>query len=151
MSAVENKALVKRYLEEIENQRNFALMDELFAEDYKHHDPNHPADLQSSRAAYRRLIEHILGVFPDLIGTPEELISEGDKVAVRVTYRGTHLGPLDGIAPTGRRVSFPLLGIWRLVDNKIVEGWIIFNALGMLQQLGVIPAPGRPIPEHKGG
>lgn len=81
--------------------------------------------------------------FPDLYGTIEDLIAEGDKVVTRITYRGTHQGEFMGIPPTGRPVTMTFTGINRIAGGKIAEGWVNFDALGMMQQLGVIPTPGQ--------
>ena len=84
-----------------------------------------------------------LTAFPDLHFTIEELIAEGDKVAGRYTARGTHKGELMGIPPTNNAISLTVSEIYRIADGKITEHWVILDALGMMQQLGVIPAPGQ--------
>jgi len=71
------------------------------------------------------------------------MIAEGDKVVVRSTFRGTHKGDLMGIPPTGKQVTMPLILIYRIADDKIVEHWMQADALGLLQQLGVIPPMGQ--------
>ena len=71
------------------------------------------------------------------------MIAEGDKVVVRSTFRGTHKGDLMGIAPTGTQVTMPLILIYRIADDKIIEHWMQADALGLLQQLGVIPPMGQ--------
>jgi predicted ester cyclase len=81
--------------------------------------------------------------FPDLHGTIEDQIAEGDKVVSRMTYRGTHQGELMGIPPTGKQVTMSFIGIHRITAGKVAEGWVNFDALGMMQQLGVIPSPER--------
>ncbi len=73
----------------------------------------------------------------------EDMIAEGDKVVVRSTFRGTHKGDLMGIPPTGKQVTMPLILIYRIADDKIVEHWMQADALGLLQQLGVIPPMGQ--------
>jgi steroid delta-isomerase-like uncharacterized protein len=82
-----------------------------------------------------------LSGLPDLATTVEDTIAEGDKVAARWTARGTHNGELMGIPPTGKKVAMTAISIHRIVDGKIAESWINFDALGMMQQLGVAPAP----------
>jgi predicted ester cyclase len=81
--------------------------------------------------------------FPDLHGTIEDQIAEGDKVVMRMTYRGTHQGELMGIPATGKPVTMTFISINRIAEGKIAEGWVNFDALGMMQQLGVIPVPGQ--------
>jgi predicted ester cyclase len=83
--------------------------------------------------------------FPDGVMTIEDMIAEGDKVATRKTYRGTHQGQFLGIPPTGRHISVGLIDMMRLVDGKVVEHWNVGDDLSMLQQLGVLP------PLEKGG
>ena len=84
--------------------------------------------------------------FPDLHVTVEDLIAEGDRVAARLRFRGTHLGELDGIAPTGRRVDCTGIVISRIEEGKISEDWANFDDLGMMQQLRLIPEPGQQPP-----
>ena len=80
--------------------------------------------------------------FPDLQGTLEDMVGEKDKVASRLRWRGTHQGELMGVPPSGKQVDFTMLEINRISEGKIVEGWVNFDALGMLQQIGAIPEPG---------
>ena len=84
--------------------------------------------------------------FPDLHVTVEDLIAEGDRVAARLRFRGTHLGELDGIAPTGRRVDCTGIVISRIEEGKIAEDWANFDDLGMMQQLRLVPKPGQQPP-----
>src|SRR5215218_1495608 len=81
--------------------------------------------------------------FPDLRVSVEDLVAEGDRVAARLRFRGTHLGELDGIAPTGRRVDCSGIVISRIEEGKIAEDWANFDDLGMMRQLGLIPEPGQ--------
>jgi steroid delta-isomerase-like uncharacterized protein len=94
-------------------------------------------------------IEETLGVyraffagFPDLRLTVEETIEAGERIAVRFTVRGTHLGEFQGIPPTGRPVEVQGFSILHFSEGRIVERWNLLDQLGMLQQLGVLPAPG---------
>ncbi len=80
--------------------------------------------------------------FPDSYFTVEDMIAEGDKVATRKTFHGTHQGEFMGIPPTGQQVSIGLIDIVRIVDGRVVEHWAMGDNLGMMQQLGVIPQPG---------
>ncbi len=79
--------------------------------------------------------------FPDLNITIDDQVSEGDKVVTRYTFRGTHKGDLMGIAPTGKQVTTIGISIERFVDGKVVERWEVFDQLGMMTQLGVVPPP----------
>jgi len=77
--------------------------------------------------------------FPDLHYTIEDLFAEGDRVAVRWTSKGTHRGPFQGLAPTGKPVSGSGIAIFHLRDGKIIRGWTETNRVGFLQQIGVLP------------
>jgi len=81
--------------------------------------------------------------FPDLQQTIEDQFAEGEKVATRLTGRGTHQGDLMGIAPTGNRIEAPGIVINRISSGKIAESWANYDAMGMMQQLGVLPPPGQ--------
>lgn len=135
----ENKAIVQRLLEEVFNQHNLAVIDELVSPDYQYHDLD-PGHSLHGPAAYRRLAASILAAFPDLHLTIEDLIAEGDRVVARWSARGTHRGPLLGIAPTGREVAYTGIGIRRIANGKITEHWENLDTLGLLQQLGAIPS-----------
>ena len=138
MSAEENKALVRRFVEEFWNQGNMATADELMAGDAEIHMPTGETldldELKGFNVAWRES-------FPDWHSTFEELIAEGDRVAERWTGRGTHLGELMGIPPTGKRVEGPGSVFYRIAGGKIVEFRGQFDMMGMMQQLGVISPP----------
>src|SRR5919202_2687526 len=103
MSAEENKAIVRRWVEECYNPGNLALVDELFAPDFANHDPARPdvRDLDG----LRRLLSEQRAAMPDLLTTIEDLIADGDKVVKRFIFQGTQTGEILGIPPTGRRVT----------------------------------------------
>ena len=134
----EIKALVRRQEEELYSGGNLELADEIYAPDYVGHDPSNPEDVRGLEAAKRAAADY-RRAFPDLRVTVEDLIAEGDKVAARLRFRGTHLGDLNGIAPTGRRVDFTGIVISRVEGGRIAEDWANFDDLGMMRQLGVIP------------
>ena len=81
--------------------------------------------------------------FPDFQTTIEDLIAEGDKVAGRISWQGTHKGELMGIPPTGKHVKVTEMQIYRMTNGKIVERWVESDVLGMMQQLGIIPTQGQ--------
>ena len=91
---------------------------------------------------FKQLGQVLLSAFTGGTSTVEDMIAEGDKVVSRLTFRGTHTGDLMGIPPTGKSVMISEIIIDRLADGKIVESWRLFDQMGMMQQLGVIPAPG---------
>jgi len=141
MSAEENKAIVRRQEEKLFTQGNLDAADEIYAPNYVGHDPTNPEDMRGLVAAKQAAADY-REAFPDLQVTIEDLIAEGDKVAARVRFRGTHQGELEGLAPTGRRVESTGIVISRIEAGKIAEDWANFDDLGMMQQLRVIPEPG---------
>jgi len=138
MSAEENKALVRRFVEEFWNEGNAATADELMAADAAIHMPTGEVvdldGLKGFAGTWRQS-------FPDWHSTFEELIAEGDRVAERWTGRGTHRGELQGIPPTDKRVEAPGSVFYRIVDGKIVELWGQLDMMSLMQQLGAIPSP----------
>jgi steroid delta-isomerase-like uncharacterized protein len=139
MSTEDNKAIIRRQYEEAINEQKLDLLDELIGPDYVSHDPTLPEPIRGVEG----LKEYAGGyftAFPDLQFTIEEQIAEGDTVVTRWTARGTHEGELFGIAPTGKRTTTTGVSIERLADGKIVESHDQWDALGLMQQLGVAPA-----------
>jgi steroid delta-isomerase-like uncharacterized protein len=134
----ENKALVRRFVQEFWNEGNTTAVDELMAIDATIHMPTgevvNPDGLKSFADMWR-------GLFPDWHSTFEELIAEGDKVAERWTGRGTHRGELQGIPPTGKRVEVPGSVFYRIVGGKIVEFRGQLDMMSLMQQIGAAPAP----------
>jgi steroid delta-isomerase-like uncharacterized protein len=131
----ENKALVRRVIEEGFNKRNVALFDELFA-DCVYRGPG-VGELRGE--AYRQFLASVVAAFPDGCWTIEDQVAEGDKVATRWTFIGTHQRELMGIAPTGRQLTLSGMMMDRVVGGKIAEEWEEYDALGMMQQLGALP------------
>ena len=139
MSPENNKALVRRFYEEVFNQRNLAVVDEICTSDHQFHNP--PTTLHG-REEFKQLLSLYLTAFPDARFTVEDEIAEGDRVASRYTFRGTHQVALMGIPPTGKQVTVTGIIMNRIAGGKSAEGWLNFDALGLLQQLGVVPAMG---------
>lgn len=140
MSTEEIKAMDRRGFEEVWNQGNVAVVDELNDEHVVAYNPPFPP-LQGS-AALKQFVLMYRSALPDLHLTIEEQIAQGDTVAARWTARGTHQGDLMGIPPTGKQLTVTGMTFSRAANGKFVEIWINFDALGMLQQLGVVPVPG---------
>jgi deazaflavin-dependent oxidoreductase (nitroreductase family) len=138
MSTEDNKALVRRFYEE--GVHNPALFDELLAPTYVLHLPGSPP-IAGIEQAKQLMVAYTSG-FPDLQLTTEDMVAEGDKVAIRNTWRGTHQGAFQGLPPTGKHVTFTGSDIFRFVGGKIAEQWADLDALGLMQQLGAIPAIG---------
>ena len=138
MSVEENKAIFRRIVEEGFNKGNLAIVDELVATNHVNHTDN-----VHGPEEYKQFITMYRTAFPDLHMTIEDQIAEGDKVVNRWTSRGTHKGDLMGIPPTGKQVTVMGIYVARIAGSKIVEEWGNFDALGMLQQLGVVPPAGQ--------
>jgi steroid delta-isomerase-like uncharacterized protein len=142
MATEENKAIIREVITRAWNGQDFDAMDAVYAPDYVHHDPSLPPEAQRGLANYKQGVRTFYTVFSDLHGEIEELIGEGDKVVARLRWRGTQRGELLGIPPSGKRVDFSMIEIYRFAEGKIAEGWANFDTLGKLQQLGVVPTQG---------
>ena len=109
-------------------------MDELVAPEFV----GHTATVQGTEGLKQAISEN-LSAFPDLQATIEDQISDGDKVVSRYTATGTHQGDYRGVAPTGNSVTFMVISIQRVSDDKIVEGWRVVDRLAIMQQIGALP------------
>jgi len=139
MSIEENKAVVRRFFEELLSTDNVALADEILSPGlhfYFAGSPD-PMDLES----YKGFLAARRAAFPDCRFVVEEVIAEGDKVSARFTMRGTHNGELRGIAPSGREVTMTGIDMIRLAEGKMVEDRVEVDQLGMMQQLGAVASP----------
>jgi steroid delta-isomerase-like uncharacterized protein len=135
----QNKALSKRNIEEVWNQRKLAVIDELVAATSVLHDPTVPGGKVTGSQGYRQFVEIYLAAFPDLHFTIQDQLADGDKVATRWTGSGTNKGALMGIPATGKHATVTGITMDRYQNGKVVESWVNYDALGMFQQLGVIP------------
>ena len=136
MSTV-NKALVLRYITEVLNKGNVALIDEMVAQSFLSHDPIGP-DIHGPDGV-KQCNTMYLNAFPDLQFTVEEVIAESDIVVWRWTAHGTHLGEILGIAPTRKQAVSTGTVTCHIANGKLQETWINWDALGLLQQLGGVP------------
>lgn len=134
----ENEVLVRRFFEELCNQRDAAVADEIIAADYVAHGPQSPPAVGPDGVRARVAVyQDALDGFWDV----QEVSSAGDRVVARWIGRGTHRGELMGVDPTGRSIAVDAISVFRVVDGKIAEEWTVWDALGLLQQLGAVPAP----------
>ena len=141
MSNDQNKALIRRLMEEVFNQGNTSLVDELFVPDFVEHEelpPGTPPGID----AVKTLPIVFRSAFPDFQITIDDVIAEGEKVVVRSTWSGTHEGEFMGIPPSGKSVSFGVYDTIRIAGGKVVEHWGQMDNMSLMQQLEVIPAPG---------
>ena len=135
----DNKALNRRFVEEVINEGNLDAIDELLDPGVVDHAA--PPGVPTGREGAKQFFAIVRSAFPDLHHTIEDMIAEGDKVVMRSTWSGTHQGEFMGIPATGRRVRVSAIDISRVADGRIVEHWEQSDALGLMQQLGVIPPP----------
>jgi len=143
MSTEANKAIIRRLFKEAFGQGNLAVLDEIIAPNQVNGGPGALPELPSGPEGTKMLITAYRNAFPDLHFTIDEQIAEGNTVVTRWTAHGTHNGELAGLPPTGKPATVVGLGVDRVENGKIVESWGLFDQFGMLQQLGVIPAPGQ--------
>jgi steroid delta-isomerase-like uncharacterized protein len=144
-TAEENKALVRRYIEAV-NTRDPGVLDQFIASDFIDHDPTPFPGLPPGLQGAKQSFELTRIGFPDGYHEIQDLLADGNKVVTRIWGRGTHLGDFLGIPATGKQVTMDGITIFRIEDGKIVERWGRVDALGLLQQMGVIPPLGPPVP-----
>ena len=143
MSETNNKAIVLRFIEDGLNQRNAALIDEIYSAAYAGHDPERPA-LRTIEEIKQGMVGLLGKVFPDAQYSVERLVAEGDLVAWHWTFTATHQGEIMGIPATGKQLRFGGVNIFRLENGQIVEDWVYRDTLGMMRQLGALPVPKPP-------
>jgi len=134
-----NKQTILAFIEDVLNQGRFERMTDLVKEDFIELDPL-PGQ-QKGREGLKAVLMQFRSAFPDIHWAVYEQIAEGDKVVTRFTWTGTHRGTFLGIPATGRRVEVKGVVIDRLETGKMSDSRILMDTLGMMQQLGVIPAP----------
>jgi steroid delta-isomerase-like uncharacterized protein len=123
------------------NKQNLASLDKLMAPDFVLH--MHAKQVLGWEVS-RQVVEGEIKAFPDLHVAIEDIIAEGDKVCVRLHETATHTGEYHGLPPTGNRLAYAVVAIWRVVEGKIVEGWIVYDQMDFLKQLGVVEWKGFP-------
>ena len=138
MSVEQNKAMIRRGFEEGINQNKLQVFEESIATTYVNH--SMPAPVPGPEG-FKMVIGMFRAAFPDLHVTLEDVLGEGDKVATRGYFTGTHQGEFNGIPATGKQVKVSYIDLWRLENGKAVENWVQMDMMGLMQQLGVIPAP----------
>jgi steroid delta-isomerase-like uncharacterized protein len=137
-----NKNVVRRLFEEVWNKGNQQVADELFAPTYTHHDSSTPDGGRGPDGEKRRATMY-RNAFPDIRFNVEDLIAEGENVIARWSCNGTHKGELNGIAPTNKHFTITGISIARFTSGKMSEGWVSWDALGMMQQLGIVQDLGK--------
>ena len=137
-TADDNGQLVRRIIEDGFNEDRFEVFDDVLAADVVLHEAGQPDPLQGTEEV-KAFFRTYRTAFPDATIHIDELLAADDLVVVRWTGTGTHDGDLHGIGPTGAEVSIMGMEMYRVADGRIVEGWAVFDSLGMLQQVGAIP------------
>jgi steroid delta-isomerase-like uncharacterized protein len=135
----ENKALARRVVEEVWNRGNVGVVDETFAADYTENNPR-PGQ-EPGIDGYKGGVTMMRTAFPDLHLDLQEIIAEGDRVAIRYTLHGTHDGELMGLPPSGNSVSSDGMVFARIGDGRVVERWGVQDMFALLQQIGALPGP----------
>ncbi|MFJ3903940.1 ester cyclase [Streptomyces sp. NPDC090025] len=131
------KAVVRRNTQEVQGGGDFALFDELFADDFLDHTPQ--PGRTPDKAGARELYQVLRQAFPDFRADIHWQAADGDLVTTYKTYHGTHRGEFFGIAPTGRRIRFDTVDAMRVREGKITEHWGVANLFSLMQQLGALP------------
>ena len=138
MSA-ENKQIVRRLFKDFLSKGNLAVADQIIAADHVHHDPATP-DFGKGPEGQKKTISLYRNAFSNLNFKVNEMLESGSFVTTRYTSTGTHTAEFNGIAPTNKALSVEGIAINRLSRGKIVETWVVWDALGLMQQLAVAPA-----------
>lgn len=133
--AAENKALVRRFYEEVYVDWNMAYADEVIAAEFRSHD--WPAQGPTGPKAFRDYYSAIRTAVPDARYEVDDLIAEGDKVVVRWRLLGTHKGPFRGIPPSGRSITLKGIAIYRVEGGRLMERWVVSDLYGLLEEIGV--------------
>lgn len=133
----ENKASFRRFIDEVVNKKNLAVIDELIDPDMLDHNP--APDVPPGIEGMKQFMSAFVGAFPGLHSTLEYLVAEGDLVAGRMTTTGTHQGEFMGIPATNKKVTFSEMHIVRISNGKAVDHCGISDNMSLMQQLGVIP------------
>ena len=136
----ENKELVRQAIDEIWNGGKYDIVEDFVSNDFVIYGSRSTGEIHgpSGVEAYFGMLRT---AFPDLHFTVQDQIAEGDRVVTRWVARGTHTGELQGIPPTGKECTSSGIDIDRIVNGKVVECWALFDELGLMQQLGVVPEP----------
>ena len=133
----QHKSAARNFIERDLNQKDLTALDVYFSPSLTDHAL--PPGLPPGREGRKLFASALLAAFPDLHVQLDDMVADGDKLVSRYTVHGTHNGELMGIPPTGKQVSIGGIAIDRFEDGQSVEHWEIFDQMGMMQQLGVIP------------
>ena len=136
------KQLINRFVEELWNERQLDVADTIFAKDFVTHQLRSGWPVDTVPRGPQAIKEHVAGwiaSFPDLRFSIEQMLSEGDRVVMQLLMEGTHQGAWLGVPASGKKIQIRMFTIHRVVQNKIVEDWVLVESLGFFQQLGIVP------------
>ena len=139
MTVRTNRALVQRYYNEMWNTWNFALADELLSAEISFRG-SLGVDVRG-RSAFCDYMRRVRNAFPDFHNKIEQLVAEGDRVAARLQYTGTHRGEIFGVRPSGKSIRYAGAAFFRIVGNRVAEGWVLGDLVSLTQQLGAHTLP----------
>ena len=139
MSTEANKTTARRLVDDLFNNKNYDVIDELFAPDFVEHEEIPGIDL--GRDGVRQATQMFHAAFPDLHVVIQDVLADGDKVVMREQWTGTHQGEFIGLPATGKQVAFDVIDIVRFAEGKLVEHWAVSDMLALMTQLGAIPEP----------
>jgi steroid delta-isomerase-like uncharacterized protein len=135
----DNEAIVRRFVDEYQTGGDESVAEEILADDFVDHSPFGP--FAPDREGVKQLFAALRVAFPDLRAEIQDQFSQDDKIVTRKTFHGTNDGEFMGMPPTGKQVSFNVIDILRLRDGRFTEHWNVVDAMGLMQQLGAVPAP----------
>ena len=130
-----DKAIIKKIFEDVLNNNNLSTADEILHPEYTNYSMPAPS---KGPEGFKQVIGMFKNAFPDLHITLEDIITEGDKIATRGYWTGTHKGDFMGIPATGKTVKVPYIDIWNAENGKLKENWVQMDMLGLMQQFGVV-------------
>jgi predicted ester cyclase len=139
MNSTENMRAVRTFTRTFKNEHNVDGIDYLFAKDFKH---NFAPPIKPGLEGFKDIGRMMNHAFPDVVVTEKDLIANDTTVVERSAAAATHNGEFMGTAPTGRKIQWTEIHVYRFVDGKIAEHWVELSMLQLLQQIGAIPAPG---------
>jgi steroid delta-isomerase-like uncharacterized protein len=137
----QNKDLDRRLFSEVWNKGHIDIIDEIFSEEYVNHTPQPGRPI--GKQGLKLMITTMRAAFPDLQMIPEDVITEGNKIVTRWTLRGIHKGDALGFPATNKTIRIMGIGIHVYKGGKIIESWTSMDSMGLAQQLGMIPQPGK--------
>ena len=139
MSIEDNKAIARRFIEEVFVARDRAAVDELAAADFT---PHSWATVEPGRESLKAAVDRVAAGLSEVTMTIDDMIAEGDRVAVRLTSSAVQSGTFMGLPPSGAHYSVPEIHVFRIRDGQVVEHWREMDSMSLMRQLGVVPAPG---------